>query len=249
MKQFGTERFSTDPFGTKRFGVGGSSSTWSPLDPSGLIDWWQSYTPATITKDEADIVSNWSGAVSGINISMATIGHQPLWMDNQINGYPTIYFNEAEYLQGALSSNYTQPNTLVLVMSMPPVGGNYVVAFDGDDLVNRHFLLADGHVGKHKWAMFAGSMPYTTYPDNESGYKVLIAVFNVASSMFFVNGVDYSPVTTVGTDTMDGISIGGENSGSLFIESHYTDFILYNSLLSAEDRAAMNTYFMTRYGL
>lgn len=178
------------------------------LDP---FLWLKAYRG--ITKTSVNNVSDWKD-FRGRDLSLAqgTDGLRPVFTEDQLNGYPTIVFDGIDnYLQGAFGEDLAQPNTIIYVGTEPTDNGSFRIIHDGDDTNKRHALTQDGSA--NRYTLFADNpitMPYVL----STGFKVMSAVYNGASSVFRVNGVDKTGAGDIGVDVLDGITLGTRFDGS-----------------------------------
>ena len=231
-----------------------AGSDWTPADLPDIIDWWRADDVASnITKDGDGYVSSWKGSINSIDLAQATEIKQPQWLDAQLNGYPAIKFDgdafpAGDYLQGAFDSTYAQPNTFILVCSEPTDNNDRRVYFDGDDALNEEFLYYDGRIGQDTYKIGAGSSKVITYPLG-TGFKIFTCVFNQASSIVRVDGVDYSPVGDVGSNSLDGLILGANPVPTYYADISVTDLIFVNAALTVPQMQAIEARLTTRYAL
>ena len=227
-----------------------AGSEWTPADLPDIVDWWRADDVAgNITKDGSGYVSSWKGSINSIDLAQATYTRQPQWLDAQLNGYPAIVFDgEAppvgDYLEGAFDSTYTQPTTIIIVCSEPTDNGTPRFIFDGYG-GGRQVLVQKGDLNIYR--IMAQYWRNTTYGIG-AGFKIFSCVFNRASSVFRVNGNDYSPSGDVGPNPISGITIAAF-ANLYHANISVTDIIPCSSGLSVENLALAEAYFATKYGL
>lgn len=235
------------------FGV----ASFSPDDISDLKLWLDASDAATITKDGGNLVSQWDDkSGEGNDVSQGTPSQQPLWVDAVQNGLPIIRFdavndflNRATYVGGALA----QPNTIFVVCKFPPnSSGTVGPVFDGGgDNNERHLFYnqqpttsTNGHV------IFAGAaLINTTLVKDETNIRLYDMVYNGGSSQLFRSS-SLVIQGNAGTDPMDGISLAVFNSlTSFFSDPDIGEIIIYNKLLTTQEKDDVRDFLNTKWGL
>lgn len=209
---------------------------WTPRDLPSVVDWWQSDDTDNITMGAAPnyAVSSWLGSIYGIDLAQGTGANQPFWTADQLNGYPAIVFDgTADYLQGAFGATYSQPNTIILVATEITDDNTTRFMFDGDDGTNRLIFIMVGLDDVYK--LNAGASVATTHATGGTGFKIWSLVFNGASSVARVNGVDKSPVGDIGSNDIDGLTLGAKNDGTLRGNTSVTDIIICSTGLTTAE--------------
>ncbi len=207
---------------------------WTLEDLPYIVDWWrieEGVTTDGASSDSGDVVWAWYGSINGLSIAQSDNSKRPEYRTDQINGHPAIVFDGADdYLQGAFGATYAQPNTIIIVCSLP-TENYYRVICDGSHSAHRHSLWYY-HTLPYSYAQCAHtSVTRVTYVSG-SGFKILTSVFNRASSIFRVNGTDYSPVGDVGDDPLDGFTLSTKHDGAFPADNSVTDLLIVNAGLT-----------------
>lgn len=118
----------------------------NPTDVSGLLHWFRSDYGVTLSGSN---VTSWKSVISELTGSQNSSSHQPILVDNSVNGYPKISFSSGstQTEQSGLDClsfeiNQPQPWSVVLVWQMfePAIG---VFDGSGDDGHARIFSTYD----------------------------------------------------------------------------------------------------------
>ena len=224
-------------------------ATWTIESPptAGLKLWLDASDSTTITKDGSNLVSAWNDKSGQLNhVTQATATNQPLWVDAVHNGLPTIRFDgvdnkmsRSSWTGGAL----TQPSTIFIVCTINTGAGSDAI-YDGDQTANRHLLQI---VGSASYQIGAGSFPSFGTPN--SAFAQFNTLYNTTASHFRRNKSDIATAQDVGTNTLDGIRLGANDTGTNFALVDISEMLIYNADVSDTDRDLIEDYLATKWGL
>lgn len=205
--------------------------------------WWTAY--GGIKKDVS------TGAVSKLysyggasqDLLQASGSNQPIWSANGQNGRPIITFNgSAHYLRtGAYTLNQPYDNYTVF-KQITWVNGRYV--YDGQTFATAR-LLQNSSTPILSFA--AGTLvtaAATQVPVNT--WHLTEALFNGASSKFFVDTVNTSGTVNVGAANAGGFTLGNAGSGSLFGNIAWTETLILT--VSNGPSSAISSYLKSIWG-
>lgn len=226
----------------------------SPADISDLKLWLDVSDAATITKDVSDFVSQWDDkSGEGNDVSQATGSQQPLWVDAVQNGLPIIRFDGIDdflaissFIGGAL----TQPNTIFVVTKMASISsGSNSFVFDGTASSNRNALLDLQIISANGYSLFAAALiQNTTTAIDTTNILLYDMIFNTVSSELFRSGVSLVS-GDVGTNTLTGITLAAEFGGGFNSNIDIAEIILYNKILTSQERTDVRNHLNTKWGL
>ncbi len=189
-----------------------------------------------ITKDGGNLVSNWVDQSAEVNtVVQATGTNQPLWVDSVINGLPIIRFDGVDNFMGKTtftSGAISQPNTIYLVTT--PDTGSSGRFFDS--WTNREMGWSES--GSVDCAMYAGTIQQTVNPyTGGTAMTIFKYLFNGASSAIEQEDVSLAlPASTVGTQTMSGVTLASAAAGdSAFGGFDLAYMLIYDSNVSSVD--------------
>jgi len=194
-----------------------------------------------ITKDGSDKVSAWADqSGTGNNLVEATGSKQPLWVDNQLGGYPSVQFDGTNdrLVKAWAGGTKSQPITYCIVAEWAS-GGGYI---KGGTSGTRNFII-DGGTSFNNGAttdLSGGTIP--------SGYFDSVHEFNGTSSEIWVNGSSVLAGNT-GTSGTTGISLAARYNDSNHGDPKIVEFIVYNKVLTSGELADLTAYFVERYSL
>jgi len=231
----------------------GSTIAWelSPTYINGLVLWLRS--DLGISKDGVGLVSNWADqSGNGNDASQGANDKKPVWTANQINGYPSLVFDGADFLFTGLAM--VQPATIFIVaQANGTLGQQYL--FDGNDPADRWVIGYDLGVAPGAILSYAGDLGAfpqdLTYPDASSSYHVFESILNHAASTIKWDGQP-EVVGDAGDNVISGINLGADRNVPPADGLHggIAEFIIYNSALSATNREIVQTYLnKSRYAI
>lgn len=223
-----------------------------PSDLSGLILWVRADVGVT---ESAGVVHKWadnSGHGNDYNYDPENVGHEPVKMTNRINGQTAINFDsdDPDYLYATLDITPTVAETFIVTKTKTA------------DAPNAWGLWDQGSSGSAEWYSFNGDI----YEEWGSTGRVLALsntsllpggdlshahVLNVRSGsgtyIVDIDGVNYY---TSGSNTVGfpGTLILGKNSDGSGFAGDIAEHIIYDNILSSDDRTSIMTYLRTRYG-
>jgi len=220
-----------------------ASPSFNPLSISGCKLWLKSNVG--ITKDGSDLVSAWEDQSDESNdVAQATGTNQPLWVDNVQNGLPVIRFDGVDnYMSTAIftGGTLTQPNTIIIVVKMPSNVNTFV--HDGISDTARHAFW--NYLDEN--SMYAGTyLSGTTV--NSTNFLLYYEVFNGASSLLRKSKIQLF-TGNAGTQSLTGFRFGAASGITNFSNSNIGEVLIYDSILSTEDRDNIETYLTDRWAV
>lgn len=179
-------------------------------------------------------------------------GNQPTLQTNELNGESIIRFDGAnDYMQAPFTNGGTmsQPYTGFVVAKMASAvnDGNVYRLMDGSDISNRGILDKEVSATPDAWSIAAPTQ--LVGDDANANWNIWTFVFNGDNSAFWHNGVSQA-TGAAGTNTLAGITIGCNSSGSAFFwAGDVAEIILYAANLSTADKNTVGNYLADRYSL
>lgn len=240
--------FLLDPYSS----FGGASGVDSPDDVSGLLVWFKAdsgvfsdagSTPAT----NGDTVQQWNDqSGNAIHSSQATSGSRPTYRTNQINGLPAIDFATSKWM--AFTEQSLTDFSIFVVAKQGSVSTTKTIigGTDNTTKINLRFESFAVRNSQHTIQSFEEA-PTTDY--------VQICVNHSESAGGTTTlRVDECQTGTpdTGTATLGVSHLGARlNSGTAteFLNGLIAEVIIYNTSLSATDRAAIEAYLRNKYAL
>lgn len=239
-----------------------ASSAFSPTDISGCVLWLDADDAATITEASGEI-SQWDDkSGNGYDVTQGTAANKPS-NDGTRNSRTTIYFDGGDYLSGSIS---VDPSNCTVFMAW---------ATDGTPGGNYYGSLSLGAAGGNDWnsadgiSVNVGDENYYTEIDHNgapgprwSGSGA--TPWHVASIVITRSAPTvklYTDGTLRDTAANGGVAgaattvvvgarwLSGAVSTSYPLTGDVGEIIIYNSPLSDADRATVEDYLMTKWGL
>lgn len=172
---------------------------------------------------DGNSVSSWRDySGNGRDLSQATGSQQPKFRATvaALNGRAGVEFDGSD--DRMLTSSWTatsQPTSMILVCELVtvPVGSTGWYAMIGNVSSGFNSLVVFDYSGTKKWTLRGGS-PGEVGPIASTGALVMRGKMNGTSSVYTVNGTSYSSGSNVGSDTSNGVTLGGYyGAGSFYV--------------------------------
>jgi len=217
---------------------------------------WLNNDPSSMTLSGSNKVSQWTDSSgNGRNFTQATGVNQPLYTANVVNGQGGVFFedNTAQRLASTFTSNIASGNTIMLVWSQQAPRTRDFYIFDGiNNAVNRNLLQWDSNT----LYSFRGSLINLKTIGASPIPLVVSMIENNATatdSKYFENNVQVGSNFNNGTGDIDGLTLGNRYIASSGLErtlnGYIHEFIIYSRVLTSGERATLQTYLATKYGL
>lgn len=197
-----------------------------------------------IAKNSDNRISNWTGINNKITFSQSTEVNKPIFVNDSINGYPSLYFTGNQWCIAFYNAGLS--NTYFIVWSVDD--------FDS----NNNNIVMDGSYGSRQGIyhrtdnyiyMLGGNTTGVGYPKG--------APFNPISSCFMYNGTnsqlwENNNLMAMGNPTPQTtfqIIIGSNYGNSSELKGRICEIIIYERNLSQGEIIATQNYLMTKYAL
>jgi len=249
-KFFNTVPYNRPPFGDafgiafgKAFGKS-SVAAFTPADVPNLICWYDA--ALGITFGTGSDVAGWADqSGNGNDLAQATQTNQPLFV---AGSPPFVRFNGSDnFIETmAFGSPLTQPNTIIIVYSLPSIVNNGCF-YSGIASGNRNqFQPTGGQTG-----YFAGG--FTTSPSDPGPIntrRLNMTVFNVNSSKSFYEGLPDILNGSVGSQTLSGFNFGAvAGGGGQFSNIEVFEALVYDSEPTNVQKNLIGNYEANKFGL
>jgi hypothetical protein len=221
----------------------------SSIPSSNLKLWLRSDLAVT---SASSAVSTW-GDVCGLgnDATQSTGGNQPTLVESAINGNPALQFN-------GTSSKMSLPTSLTLGVQSNPYE-MFIVAKSSSS--NIQFLIAGGATEQFEYhlnGMGARFIPTTTvYLDKgtdknytDGNAHLFSARASSSGGAVRVNGIDGGTTSNnILSSNAGNLLLGVRSNGAYFLNGEIAEVILYNRVLSAEERTTVEQYLKGRYAI
>lgn len=217
----------------------------SPLDLTGIQNWYDASDESTITKDGSDRVSQWDDKGPGAdNLVQATGGNQPLWLSANRNSLDVIDFVGDRWMDNSFTA-ITAPMTVYYVSILPPDdGANYTFYDSNTNLRGASYKESPSE----KWQMFANNIGFNpTIAYTPGNWEYLTDIWNDASSARRFGGVEKA-TGNVDNLNFDGITVQSRGGQSNFGLMKMGEIIIVDGLSSAQDIANAETFLANKWG-
>ena len=200
------------------------------------------YYSANRQKD-ADILIDLSG--NKINANPKGVNKADL-IENEYNGSKTLRFNgNTNYITDQFDE-ISQPNTVIFVGKNEELGDLSFV-YDGVDGFRHVAYQAANSVWLFGAGIYPAPPPFPARSDN-TNLMLSLCEFNTDSSKYYENNV-LRYVQNWGTESLKAIIIGSRFSDTQFMNGDISEFIVYNRLLTNEERDIISNFLMQKYNL
>ncbi|HOY32644.1 MAG TPA: PKD domain-containing protein [Bacteroidales bacterium] len=211
-------------------------SIFQPSDLSNLHVWYCADTGIVETNGK---ISKWSDrSGNSIDALQNTIANSPVFLENELNNLPVVYFNGNQYLTAFFNDTIIRPNTFFVVWK-PDVIQTTNIVFDGVESSFRN------------WYGYNTSNTYLNNTVTNSivplQYNIATCIYNGANSSYYENSILIRQGFSTGTSQLSGLTIGARQGGTLRMVGKIAELIMYDSLLSASDRIKVEDYLRRKY--
>lgn len=235
-------KITLSPYGTGNIGLDklpNASSAFSPANISGIQLWLKA---DSLSLNDNDLVTTWTDS-SG-NGNNATASNKPTYKTNQINGLPAVQFIALDFMQ---TPSITMTNMSIFIVLKPGATAGYVMEFAGagssnaiisNFTANTLEVFNSPRISMGATATTAFSQ-HTLTRDATNGTKTWRNGSAVTTDPSAVT--PNTGVITIGTD-------GGAGTTDQW-SGYIAEIILYNNEVSSANRALIESYLLTKYGL
>ena len=199
----------------------------------------------------SNVVTVYDQAPAGDNVTQGVAANQPLYVASIQNGHEGMRHDGTnDYLQGAYTTGgaLSQPVSIFAVAALDAVAvddGRAHVIIDGDDAVTSMVGMQEPQAGADRWAIVAG---VTLEAGASNGnWNIWSILFNGAASQFWINTVSQAS-GNAGVQNPDGITIGANDSTTVFWDGDITSIIVCDPSLSDAQRVAMQNSMNAYWG-
>ena len=227
----------------------------SALPTDDLLLWLR--PDAGVTQDANGYVTAWSDASGHGNNAFASLGNEPLWTPDAINGQPVLHFDgSTSYLQLPTGfSDFTQGLT-ALIITRPASTASWQRFFDiGNGAASDNLLLARNDTSNDLiYDAFTGGGLATSLDApgvlTLNACQLLEVVQGTAGSVtLYDNGLQVaqgsaSPISNV---TRTSGFIGKSNWPGALFQGDIAEMALFDHALSDTERQAWETYLQAKY--
>lgn len=219
--------------------------SFNPIDISDMLFWYDA--ALGITKDGGNLVSQWDDqSGNGTNLIQGDGARQPQWNANQINGLPAVQFDGANDAMANNPPNISQPFTFFLVVTEPTDTGNLRYFFYDYGTQQMGFLQA-GATNQYQMRAGVGYHTLTGAPFVPGTWRTYALVYNGASSIAHINGVNYAIATTVLGGGIERLRVGSVSNQTLNADINLAEMICYFKIPTGEEINNLEIYFLNKY--
>lgn len=247
--------YASDPKLGRRFNplsisVPSGAGGFNPLSISGLVAWYDFSAPTTLFTDtgRTTAVSADAQTIKGVtdkgstgaHLSEATNG--PTYKVAIQNGRSVARFDGSNDILTSAAITVAQPMTILIAGALASTAGATRRFTDAN---TGRCIIGSSNVGP-VWNLFAGSSQNTA-TTSDTSWHAHDVVINGAASNWRLDGTSIGTMNAGANSLSTTIFLGRDNAAQ-FDALDYGELLIYDSALSAGNRAALDTYLKSRWG-
>lgn len=218
----------------------------SPSDIDGLQVWFKANA---LSLSDTDPVATWADSSGNArNGTQATGGKQPTYKANQVNGLPSVLFDQVNDQLATASVSHgigTGDFTFFCVSRLANTAPNYR-AVAGNDAFSPAFY----YHGTKPNLYWGSDHIYSTVLANSTWY-LFVFVRSGSDINLWVNGIQDATTATISTSMSDAAWIIGDESiaGGSSFGGDIAEQGLYNIALDSTQREQLEAYISSKYAI
>jgi hypothetical protein len=202
----------------------------------------QDGTPAASWQDRS-----WQG--HSLVRASANAVEQPVFRATAANGQPALEFDGDDYLWADRQAEFgtiTTGKTVFAVAEVDPANLDGYV-FDSSSVLGRNGLITGQMATPDAWQVWTGTgLAGGTVPVARDQFQVHAVVIDQGYQEHFLDGTSIYTAAESMQD-MAGIVVGARYTLTNFLVGHVAELLVYDEVLSAADRQAVESYLTTKY--
>lgn len=213
----------------------------SPKDLSGLALWLDANAPGSITL--ATGVSQWNDLSGNArNFTQSTGSQQPSYVQNVLNGKPVVQFAAASSQTMSNSTNFSTPNTVIYVSRQTGGTNGRVLSGLADNWLMGYHNTRRQQAYFNGWVLGNGTGPTST-----TNWYIYSSTQTGSLSTFWENGTQLASNAN-GVAGPNGLSLNGHASVSEFSDAQIAEVIVYNRVITDNERQRVEAYLASKWG-
>ena len=226
---------------------GGGGGISSPADISNLYAWYK--VDAGLLKSGSPVVdgddaTDWQDQSGNARHLVAT--GTPRYNANIKASKGGLVFGSTDMFRVAFGATVSSACTQFAVVKVVNIGAFEFVS-DGDDGTNRHALFQNN---SDQISAFAGSDHTSTATVSANAWFIIVGHFNNSSSgKLWINNSMQGLAASNGTNSIDGLTIGNNNSQTLAWTGYIHEFGMYNKALNDTEAGNLTTHLNSRWSV
>lgn len=229
------------------------TTPWKPNRISNMIFWSDANSRNIVESD--GLINMWRDNSGNLNNAVQlTENRKPTVINDVINGYPALYFQNSKCLNIPLYINYFTTFTVISSSN-----SNYIYEFSNDATNNTGFFL-NGDTNTLKVTFVSGmtidtsSKNYTSNWLSSGGWKIVVHQYNGThlSHRLIINKSN-TLLTNVSTENpgalnkLDNLNLGSRYNGSYGINGYIPEFLVYNRYLELSEIFEISDWLNSKY--
>ncbi|MCP4771147.1 MAG: hypothetical protein GY879_07040 [Planctomycetes bacterium] len=215
---------------------------WCWLDAGSGINGLPSLPP------DGSAVTFWGDSGNGNHDLVRTAaGAEPIFRTAAANGYPALEFDGSRYLWGDSSGEFGTipgPKTIFIACQANQANGGYVV--DGTSSNGRNAFFTGQNSAPGQWQTFTGTGSVDGPLVDTGIIQVHSLVLDSGFQEQFLNGSSVAQGSE-SLQSLKGLILGSRYSISTFLDGLIAEVLVYDEILSAADRQAIEDYLIAKH--
>ena len=175
-------------------------------------------------------------------LSQATINSRPSYSLSGINNLPSVSFARGQtLLLNALKDGVLNVSTKIVVFSVDskPSSGNFATILDNNPATtSQRIFINPTNISVNNGGTDANTA--ITYSIKKT--YIVAVIFNGSNSYYKINSGDITPANTIGTNSSNNLTVGGEN----FV-GKISEIIIFNRMLKETEITEIFNYLGKKY--
>lgn len=225
--------------------TGASSAVVIPRDISGMVLWYRADLGVTLNGSD---VSAWADqSASGYNAAQGTSAQQPAFVASGQNSMPTLRGHTNASRIDVAGMVAPTAMTLFLVLSRTTLSNKYPLCSDAQS----NGIIENFTANTLEWFNGNGTDRITFAETRTAGYHIATATqTNGGALTIYYDGAQAATKATAAANLRAvGFLFGAAGSVTNGTDGDIPELIVFNSVLSAADRAYVHNYLASRYAI
>jgi len=228
---------------------------WKPNRVNGIVFWGDSNSRnINITNNK---IYEWNDSSGNLNNATQTNDNRkPSYIDDTLNGYPVIYFQNTKSLKIPLTLDYFTIFTVIKAFD------NDIVYEFGDDTETESGFYLNGQINS-LGVSNSGLSNIASVKQNTNGWlssggtwKIIAHQYNGTHNThrMIINNEFVFTTTYLGyngdpgaLDMTDNLNLGSKSDGTEGVDAYIAEYIVYNNYLNYDNVSQITNYLNTKY--
>ena len=227
------------------------TTPWSPKDVNNML-FWGDANSRNIIKDSNGINTWKDSSGNMIDATQTNNSKKPIYLENIINGYPVLYFQNKSIIIPSLHLN-----EFTVVSVVKSFNSNFLYEFGETENTGGFFM----NGGNNSIAVSSNGLSNASIKNNGTNWlpgswKIIIHRYynsHITHNMY-VNGVYFNNTTYISYNNNPGVlnktsnlTLGSKTNDTYRTNSYFAEYMLYNRCLSINETLSISNYLNKKY--